>query len=579
VTETSYGPISVDLGKTYYWRVDEVNEAETPGKWQGDIWDFSTQEYFVLDDFESYNDLDTTDPESNRIYLAWIDGWDVPTNGSQVGYTGLPLVEQSIVNSGDQSMPYLYDNSVGYSEATLSSTQDWVARGIKALSLWFRGYPLSVSRFAEEPAGVYTLAARSVGNISGGDSDEFHFAYQQLTGAGSIIARVDWLRDADDNAQAAVMIRDTLDPDSPHAAVLLESNDIAADADLRFRRRATKAADSTTTTVDGPMAPQWLKLERDLAGIVTGAYSADGVTWTNLGGDTITMTAPIYIGLAVASEDAGVTCEAQFSNVQITGTTGQWANQDIGIQNNDPERMYVAVSKSGGTPAVVYYEDPEDPNVIPTQIGGWTEWNIDLKEFADKGVNLARVDTISIGFGDKNNPQPSGSGTMFFDDIRLYPARCMPELLQPAMDLNNDCVVDYLEFEMAAVDWLKSDSVVATVAPDPVRLMLHYRLDGDATDSSGNNYHGIEKDGPTYVEGKFGQAIRLDGLDDYVAIKDMNYVGVGHPEVTVCAWIRTTDSGSGIIASFDRSEFWRLETNGAGGGPGQVGWDVWSVYR
>ncbi len=311
--------------------------------------------------------------------------------------------------------------------------------------------------------------------------------------------------------------------------------------------------------------------------MVTGAYSADGVTWTNVGGDTITMTAPIYIGLAVASQDAGVTCEAQFSNVQIIGATGPWANQDIGIVNNDPERMYVAIANSGGTPAVVYYEDPEDPNVIPTQVGGWTEWNIDLKALADQGVNLANVDTISIGFGDKSNPQPGGSGIMFFDDIRLNPARCMPELLKPAMDLNDDCIVDHFELEIAALDWLKSDSVVATVAPDLAGLMLHYRLDGDATDSSGNNHHGIEKDGPTYVEGKFGQAIRLDGLDDYVAIQDMNYVGVGHPELTVCAWIRTTDSGSGIIASFDRSEFWRLETNGAGGGPGQVGWDVWSV--
>ncbi|MHC4596778.1 MAG: LamG-like jellyroll fold domain-containing protein, partial [Planctomycetota bacterium] len=73
VTETSYGPLDLDLGTTYYWRVDEVNETETPTTWQGDIWDFTVQEYFVVDDFESYNELDPADPNSNRIFLTWLD--------------------------------------------------------------------------------------------------------------------------------------------------------------------------------------------------------------------------------------------------------------------------------------------------------------------------------------------------------------------------------------------------------------------------------------------------------------------------------------------------------------------------
>jgi len=48
------------------------------------------------------------------------------------------------------------------------------------------------------------------------------------------------------------------------------------------------------------------------------------------------------------------------------------------------------------------------------------EWTIDLQVFADQGINLSNVNTISIGFGDKNNPQAGGSGLVFFDDIRLY---------------------------------------------------------------------------------------------------------------------------------------------------------------
>ncbi len=94
-----------------------------------------------MDDFESYNDLDPTDPASNRIFLAWLDGYDDPTNGALVGYDNPPFAEQSIVNSGSQSMPMSYDNAVGKSEATLTLTypRDWTEKGVNTLTIWFRG--------------------------------------------------------------------------------------------------------------------------------------------------------------------------------------------------------------------------------------------------------------------------------------------------------------------------------------------------------------------------------------------------------------------------------------------------------
>ncbi|MHC4538104.1 MAG: hypothetical protein ACYS6K_29610 [Planctomycetota bacterium] len=57
------------------------------------------------------------------------------------------------------------------------------------------------------------------------------------------------------------------------------------------------------------------------------------------------------------------------------------------------------------------------------RVAEWTEWNIDLQEFADQGINLTNVDKLSIGFGDKNNTLPGGAGVMYFDDIRLYRPR------------------------------------------------------------------------------------------------------------------------------------------------------------
>ncbi len=83
-----------------------------------------------------------------------------------------------------------------------------------------------------------------------------------------------------------------------------------------------------------------------------------------------------------------------------------------GDSANAAETLYVALNGS----AVVNHDNPN-----AAQIDTWTEWVIPLQAFADQGVNLANVNTIALGLGNKKNPVAGGSGTMYFDDIRLYP--------------------------------------------------------------------------------------------------------------------------------------------------------------
>ncbi|MHC4175523.1 MAG: discoidin domain-containing protein, partial [Planctomycetota bacterium] len=143
VAETSYGPLDLDLGVTHYWRVDEVNEAETITTWSSDIWTFMTSDNIVVDDFESYNDLDPGDPDSKRIFNVWIDGFQVPTNGSLVGYENPPFAEQTIVHGGRQSMPFFYSNTGGAAsseaELTLSPAQNWTEASVATLVVYFQG--------------------------------------------------------------------------------------------------------------------------------------------------------------------------------------------------------------------------------------------------------------------------------------------------------------------------------------------------------------------------------------------------------------------------------------------------------
>ncbi|NVL93644.1 MAG: hypothetical protein HWN71_11480, partial [Desulfobacterales bacterium] len=115
----SYDPGKLLWDTTYYWRVDEVNDVNPDSPWSGPVWSFTTADFLIVDDFESYNDLNPDEPGSNRIFYAWLDGLEDPTNGSVVGYDSPPFAEQTIVHGGSQSMPLYYDNSVGYSEATL----------------------------------------------------------------------------------------------------------------------------------------------------------------------------------------------------------------------------------------------------------------------------------------------------------------------------------------------------------------------------------------------------------------------------------------------------------------------------
>jgi hypothetical protein len=431
--EESYASGNLMLNTAYYWRIDEVNGVNPDSPWTGNVWSFTTGDFFVIDDFESY------DAGDNQIWYAWHDGLGygapgVPPffagngTGSAVGdETTASYTEETIVNGGLQSMPLGYDNDKqGYSkysevEFTLSDVRDWTAESVAELSLWFRGNPASVGSFVEGPVGTYTMTGSGVDIW--GTADQFRFAYKTLTGPGSIVARVLSVDNTDPWAKAGVMVRDSLSAGSKFAAVYITpGNGCRFQARLDTGISATSDTSVATAEQMAIVAPYWVKLERDVSGNFRGYYSSDGAAWRQMSWNpqNIPMSSNVYVGLAVTAHNAGLTCQAQLSNVTITGTvSGQWASQDIGIISNDAEPLYVAVSNSAGNPAVVVHDDPAAAN-----IDTWTEWVIPLQAFADQGINLTNVDKIAVGLGTRGNMTvPGGKGKMYIDDIRLYQSR------------------------------------------------------------------------------------------------------------------------------------------------------------
>ncbi|MCP4168011.1 MAG: DUF1349 domain-containing protein [Chloroflexi bacterium] len=148
------GALDVQVGQTYYWRVDEVNEAEVTSVWASPVWSFSTVEAMVVDDFESYGN-DSPD----RPFQTWLDGigysadeffsvgyggngtgaavgHDIWSGGS-VHYNG-DIMETGNVDSGKQALPLGF-NGASEIQRTFAPAQDWTLGGITTLSIAVRG--------------------------------------------------------------------------------------------------------------------------------------------------------------------------------------------------------------------------------------------------------------------------------------------------------------------------------------------------------------------------------------------------------------------------------------------------------
>jgi hypothetical protein len=152
-----YVPGGLNLDSTYYWRIDEVNEAEVSSPWKGKVWSFTTANYRVVDDMESYDQF------TNLISYTWWDGrWN--NSGSWVELATYP---DEPVHGGHQSMWYSYDNtgvlwSWDYYSEIIAETgggldqlqigQDWTQGGVQALTLYFYGDP------ATQRSGTATTA-------------------------------------------------------------------------------------------------------------------------------------------------------------------------------------------------------------------------------------------------------------------------------------------------------------------------------------------------------------------------------------------------------------------------------------
>ncbi|MHC4616246.1 MAG: PKD domain-containing protein [Planctomycetota bacterium] len=139
---TTYDTGPLEMGRTYYWRVDEQNPLVDPCTWKGDVWEFEVKNWMPIDDFEPY-------PDDYDLLGTWTDGGFL-YNGAIIGLGKASMAGP--VHEGAQSLFFLYDNKDGYgcglpyySEAYrgIDDPCDWDALGVDTLTLYFYGDPLN----------------------------------------------------------------------------------------------------------------------------------------------------------------------------------------------------------------------------------------------------------------------------------------------------------------------------------------------------------------------------------------------------------------------------------------------------
>jgi hypothetical protein len=126
----TFEPSGLEFAKTYYWRIDEVNDATV---WKGPVWQFTTNSYITLDNFESYAD-------TAALLVSWKDGSD-SSSGSTAS------LSTSIGHDQNHSLVFDYNNTGAgakpcFSEISRSNIyHDWTIASIAAIDLWYKGNP------------------------------------------------------------------------------------------------------------------------------------------------------------------------------------------------------------------------------------------------------------------------------------------------------------------------------------------------------------------------------------------------------------------------------------------------------
>jgi hypothetical protein len=395
-------------GTTYYWRVDEVNDANPNSPWKGDVWSFSIPPktaYFP-------DPADGAESVAVNAKLSWTGGY-----GSKLHTVYFGETFEEVDNATDGKV----QGTTTYTPGTLEMAKTYYWR-VDEFDI-VETYKGSVWSFTTEGAVSSPQPANGAVDVSQtpvltwvpgvfADTHEVYFGADatslELKGSGNLGSEsfepgqlewnstYYWRIDEANNANA----------DSPWTGPLwsfMTANFLIID-DMESYNDIDEGQPGSNRIylawVDGFDNPT-------TNGSTVGHLNPPFAEQTIVHGGLQSM--PFAYNNAVGKSEATLTLTSNRDwTVNGISTLVIWY---IGDAANAPETMYVVLNGTAGS---------DNDNSNAALADAWTEWRIDLQSFADQGVNLTNVNTITLGFGNRSNPVAGGAGMVFFDDIRLY---------------------------------------------------------------------------------------------------------------------------------------------------------------
>ncbi len=584
-TELSFTPSAVlDLGSTYYWRVDEVNTPPDSTVFKGETWAFEVEPVSFAIPIGRITALASSvdgesDPDNtvNGVGLNAKDEHDIAleTMWSTASTDVTPWIQFDLGRVVKLDKAHVWNHNTqtesilgfGIKEALIEYSVDgetWKELGTIQLaqapgSPDHTGAEVPLEGIVAKYVKITGLSNYSILGLPQMGLSEVRFyaipmrarleiPADRATGINPAI-ELGW-RAGREAAQHEVLIGTDPNALSPVATVEVPAFTASLELESKVYWRVDELNDATDPAL-------W---EGDLWSFDTVAYitvddmesyrSKDGnwiwETWTDgfedndngalLGYNGNDMeTGIVYDGeqsVPLSYDNTTASHSEASVNIADLGLGSDWSQHGIkGLTlrfNGDPanatQQMYVKINDTR-----VDYEG----SVENIQRSGWQMWYIDLTS-----RNVGNITTLTLGF---DRIGGGGQGTVLIDAIRLYPHEA---------------------------------EYVTPQEPDSASLLASYGFDGNANDSSGNNQHGTENGDPIYGDGMDGQAIQLDGVDDFVEVPDSPSLGVTDT-ITMTAWIyRDVDSGGWerIIAKSDDSgyDYWLQITSSDSLGGGFV---------
>jgi len=405
-------------GATYYWRIDEVNEADPNSPWKGPVWSFSIPPKTAYNP-DPADGAEFVDP--NNVTLIWTPGFGAMLHTVYLGNNfddvssatgGAPLGAPTY-NPGPLELEKVYYWRVDEFDAVETHKGD----------VWSFTTPGAVGnpQPAHDATDVQLNAILSWTPADSATSHQFYFGTDK----------------------EAVRHADTGSPEYKGPKALdAESYDPGLlDADTTYYWRVDEVDDQGHVST----GPLWIFTTGDFVLV----DSFEGYTDDDAAGEAIWQTWVDGFGVPDNGAQVGYLLPPYAEQTIVHGGTQSmpllytneggvtnseaamtltaprdWTQAGVGelslwfrgSSSNAAEPIYVAISNTAGAPVVMAHED-----LNAAQARTWKQWVIPLQALADQGINLTNVDRIVIGLGTGAGiAGPGGSGTMYFDDIRLY---------------------------------------------------------------------------------------------------------------------------------------------------------------